>query len=84
MKARHALFAIAIAIVAFRLALRAVDADAHASVISGMPLSPASLVLGPLVVLASLAASILAPVLAVAAAVRAVIDRLYERGESRR
>ncbi len=83
MKARH-LLAIAIVLVAFRLALHTVGADAHASAISGMPLSPASLVLGPLVVLASLAASILAPVLAVAAATVALLDRLGERGESRR
>jgi hypothetical protein len=83
MKARH-LLSIAITIVAFRLALRTVGADAHASVISGMPLSPASLVLGPLVVLAWLAASILAPVLAVAAATVALLDRLRARGERRR
>ncbi len=83
MRARHMLFA-AVAIVALRLALRAVGADEHAAIVSGMPLSAASLVLGPLVVLASLAASILAPVLAVAAAVRALHDRFIDRGENPR
>ena len=83
MRARN-LISIAIALVAFRLALRTVGADAHACVVSGMPLSPASFVLGPLVVVASLAASILAPVLAVAAVTVALLDRLGVRGESRR
>jgi hypothetical protein len=83
MKSRHMLF-IAVAIVAFRLALRAVGADEHAAIVSGMPLSTASFLLGPLVVLASLAASILAPVLAVAAAAVALHDRVIERGDSPR
>ncbi len=83
MKAVHALL-VALALVAFRLALRMIGADAHASVVSGMPLSPASIIVGPVVVVASLTMSILAPVLAVAAVALALHDRFTERGNKPR
>ncbi len=75
---------VAIALVAFRLALRTLGADAHASVVSGMPLSAASIIVGPVVMVASLATSILAPVLAVAAVALALHDRFTERGKKPR
>jgi len=83
MKARW-LLVISITIVAVRLALRMLGADAHASVVAGMPLRDASLVLGPLVVVASLASAIVAPTLALAACLVAAGDQLTKRDKNRR
>ncbi len=83
MKALHVIV-VAIALVAFRLALHTLGADAHASVVSGMPLSAASIIVGPVVMVASLATSILAPVLAVAAVALALHERFNERGNKPR
>ena len=51
-----------------RVAFRLLGVDDHASVIAGMPLSWASWVLGPVVVIWGLAASIVAPILVIGAA----------------
>jgi hypothetical protein len=62
------MLAIAVVIIVVRVAFRLLGVDEHASVIAGMPLSWASWVLGPVVVIWGLAASIVAPVLVIGAA----------------
>lgn len=62
------MLAIAAAIVCVRVAFRLLGMDEHAAVVSGMPLSPASWVLGPIAVISALACAIVAPVLVIGAA----------------
>ena len=62
------MIAIAVALVCARVAFRLLGMDEHASVVSGMPLSNASWVIGPIAVISALACAIVAPVLVIGAA----------------
>ena len=69
----------ALAVVAVHLVLRLAGAGDHASVITGMPQSALSIVIGPLYVLTALASVIVAPVVLLACALNAGANRLVSR-----
>lgn len=68
----------ALAIVAIHLVLRVFGGATHASILTGMPQSEGSFVLGPLHVLFTFGAVLVSPVLAIAAALEAWYARSHD------
>jgi hypothetical protein len=75
MKRALVLLSLAALLVLAELGARSLGLAEHASVIAGMPASPASYVLGPLAIAVHLLAIVVAPVLGLAAALQAAAGR---------
>ena len=78
------LVVLALVLVLAFVLVRVLDLDAHAAIISGMPISNASYVLGPLAVLVVVATPIVAPICALAVLLLEVSRRLSSRRRARR
>jgi hypothetical protein len=70
-------------LIAIHLGMRALGLAEHTSAIAGMPVSPASAILGPLYVVTYLLAVVVAPILAVASVLERGV-RSLRRGPAKR
>ncbi len=76
-------FVVAALLLVARAVFHLAGVDDHACVVSGMLISSASLVLGPLAVLVAIATPIVAPICIAVGCVLGVLDRVAQRTRER-